>query len=464
MAPKLPFNLPHINLHPRVRKILRYVALAVFALITFVFALQLSFPYARVKDKIIESAADKYEITIGSVDRGIMPGRVYFKAVSIRTRPTKSEEIVTTFYIEKLEVDVGIMPLIGGKISVDFDAKIGAGHLGGNVTVGKFGKGDISANITGTNLPAANLPIRAFLGLPMTGKIQTSVAISLPMEKSKMGRTAINWQRASGNFSLACPSGCTFGDGKTKLKPLLKNSRQQAMVGEGIDFGMVNLDRLVAKASIKKGKLTLDKFDTTSKDGELHIDYAMTLEKEFGDSMVAGCLRFKGSDDLLRREPKTHAAISTTGAELRGDGLFHIRLSDRFKDMKRLNQECGPNANAGASSGENFDGGDRRPNLTVQPDENKANPSAPPPPAPTPTAPPPPTEPVPATPPAHDAGAATPPGTEGSAAGAGSAMAGSAEPLPMPATGRERGMGRHNAERDMPGAPAEPPREEAPQP
>jgi hypothetical protein len=94
----------------------------------------------------------------------------------------------------------------------------------------------------------------------------------------------------------------------------------------------------------------------------------MTLETDFDESMVAGCLRFKGSDDLLKREPKTYAAIQTTGAELRSDGLFHIRLTDRFKDMKRLNQECGPNANT-AGNGENFGGKPDRPNLTINKDE-----------------------------------------------------------------------------------------------
>ena len=58
--------------------------------------------------------------------------------------------------------------------------------------------------------------------------------------------------------------------------------------------------------------------------------------------MVAGCLRFKGSEVLQKREPKTFAAISTTGAQLGPDGLFHIRLTESFKDMKRLAQKCGP--------------------------------------------------------------------------------------------------------------------------
>lgn len=406
----MAIQLPQVNLGPRARKIVRYTGFTLLALIVFVVALQLSFPYDRVKDKLIEAAADKYEITIGKVERGIMPGRVYFKAVSIRTRQTKPDDVVNTFYIDKLELDVGILSLLGGTIKLDFDATIGRGDISGRIAVGKFGKGDVSASIDGSSLPADALPMRALIGLPMSGKLQFAVSMNLPMEKSKLGKVGINWQKVAGSIDLSCPTGCMFGDGKTKLKPLVKNTRNQAMVGDGIDFGKVNLDKLVAKVTIKRGVLKVERFDAPSKDGEVHIDYEMKLEKNFDDSMVTGCLRFKGSDDLLRREPKTHAALSTTGAELRSDGLFHIRLTDRFKDMKRLNQECGPNA---APAGSDGGRGDRagRPNLTVMPDEaaKPVSPTAPPPPT-TPTP-----EPPPATPPmaGQDAGTATPqpPGT-----------------------------------------------------
>lgn len=397
-------NLPQVNLGPRMRKVLQYVGFTFLALFVFVLALQLSFPYNRVRDKLVEAAADKYEITIGKVERGIVPGRVYFKAVTIRTRQTKPDDVVNTFYIEKLQLDVGILTLLGGNIRLDFDATIGRGSLSGEVAVAKFGKGDIRATIDGDSLAADALPMRALIGLPMSGKLEFGVNVFLPMERSKLGKTAINWQKVTGNIDLQCPSGCTFGDGKTKLKPIVKNTRNQAMVGEGIDFGKVNLDKLVAKVTIKKGLLKLERFDAPSKDGEVKVDYEMKLEKNFDESQVTGCLRFKGSDDLLRREAKTHAALSTTGAELRSDGLFHIRLTDRFKDMKRLNQECGPNA-APAGSSDSTRGG--RPNLTVTPDE-VAKPALQTPPPPTEAAMPPPAVPPSVT---QDAGGASPTGS-----------------------------------------------------
>jgi hypothetical protein len=196
----------------------------------------------------------------------------------------------------------------------------------------------------------------------------------------------------------------------------------------------------------------------------------MTLEKEFGESMVAGCLRFKGSDDLLRREPKTHAALSTTGAELRGDGLFHIRLTDRFKDMKRLNQECGPGTNT--NNGEDFSRSNR-PNLTVQPDQG----TPPPPPVPAATGstgevtkPLTGEQPTPATPPqpaagSHDAGVTT-----GSAAPGGPPLPAGGSAMPAPG-GPAAGSGTHapapdgknpgppSGNIDQPAPPAQPPGE-----
>ena len=85
---RLPVRLP--NLGPRTRRILRYVALAVFSLVVFVFALQMTFPYKRVKDKVVEGLSEKYDVTIGSVDRGIVPGRARARRSPRRPSPRSS--------------------------------------------------------------------------------------------------------------------------------------------------------------------------------------------------------------------------------------------------------------------------------------------------------------------------------------------------------------------------------------
>jgi len=381
----MAFPLRPPNLGPRARKALRYGGFALVGLITFIFAFQLTFPFARVKDKVIELLSDKYDVTIGDVDRGILPGRMYFKAVSLRTRPTTPDETPTTFYVEQLEVNLGLFALLRGTASVKIDAKIGPGHIKGTLALSKDGT---NVDLTGDDLPSASLPMREALGLPMSGKIRFALALDLPNEKSKAGKVGPNWTKAEGGLELACPSGCTIGDGKSKLKPKLKNRGQQAFAEGGIDFGKVNVDTLFANVEIKNSKLSITKFDVKSPDGELHVDFDLALNQDLQSSLVTGCLRFKGSDALLKREAKTHAAISTTGAPLGPDNLFHIKLDGPLREFRRLGQVCGSAASPNMDS-PNVGGAAPRPNLTITPESPTTRPPIPPPQQiPPPTVPP----------------------------------------------------------------------------
>lgn len=370
------------QLGPRSRKILRYAGFVLIGLVTFIFAFQLVFPFHRVKDKIVDALAEKYDVTIGSVDGGLIPGRMHFKALSIRTRPTAPDDTVTTFFVESLEVDLGLFALLRGAASVKLDAKIGPGHIRGSIALSR---GHTSIDLVGEDLPSASLPVREIVGLPMSGKLEFSVALELPNERNKSGKLVANWPEAEGVVTLACPTGCTVGDGKAKLKPKLANQRNQAMVSDGIDFGKINIDTLSARVDIKEGRVTVSKLDTKSPDGQLNVDFVMTLSEDINSSLVTGCLRFNGSEALLRREAKTHAAISTTGAPLGPDNLFHIKLDGPLRQVRRLPALCGPSVNT------NMDNPAPRPSLTITP-ENAARPTPGPqvPPSPTPIAPMPP--------------------------------------------------------------------------
>lgn len=425
------FQLPHLG--PRARKITRIVGFVLLFFVTFVFALQWTFPFDRVKDKVVEVLSAKYETEISGIERGLIPGRVYFKAVTLRTRPTKADEVPTTFYIERLQVDVGLLALLGSKASVDIDAKIGSGHITGNIAISK---GETSIHIEGENLPAAMLPMKEAIGLPMSaGKLAFSFNLDLPNEKQKNGRTGPNWQKAVGGATINCSSGCTIGDGKTKLTPKLKNSRNQAFAEGGIEFGKINITTLAAKVDIAKGHLKVTKFETKSEDGDLHVDLDMTLARAIDDSTVTGCLRFTGSPTLMKRDARTHAAISTTGAPLGPDNLYHIKLDGSIKSMKRLGVICGQGAASEPPEGKTVSR--ETPNLSVQPEQPQ------PPPPPPPSSQPPP-QPVNEFGPPADAGVNVPvpgqgsaPGTEhnlGSAAGAGVGSSG-AMPTPAPPPG-----------------------------
>ena len=397
----------------RGTRVVKWIGIVVFTLLAFLFAFQATFPVERLRDYAIEQLSANWDVTISSVDRGIIPGNLTLNGITLRSRPTQAEEPVTVIVVKEADVRVELLPLLKMRLSFDLDLTIGSpkgyGHITGNVTLPKFGKGGIKIDLAGEDLPGESLPLKSQVGLPIVGKLNFAIDLDLPTSKNKMGRSSTDWTKVDGSLDLSCAN-CTLGDGHTKLKPLLKNKSQQVMVGDGIDFGEVHIASLSAHAvftaavgdpdahssGYKPGKFDITKFDVKSPDGEVHIDYTMTMATTIDESIVAGCLRFKGDESLLKKEEgkKTYAAISTTGAELRSDGLFHIKLTDRFKDMKRLNMDCGPNSPASKlGNGEDFSPGHgsgimTRPSITPSVTPSITSPTSPT--SPTTTPPPPP--------------------------------------------------------------------------
>jgi type II secretion system protein N len=422
----------------RQRLALRYAGIVLGTLVVFVFALQATFPYDRVRDKVIEELSPSYDVSIGSVDRGIMPGSVTFKSVTLTSRPAKAGDVASVLFVDSIHVDLGILSLIGMTASVDLDVKIGAGRIKGNVSLPKFGRAGFKIDVVGTDLPGRDIPLSTWGMPPVIGKLDATIDLSVPITKTKSGREMRDWSKADGDISLGCTA-CAFGDGKTKLKPLLKNRSQQALVADGIEFGKLSIDSLAIEAKFtpavgepdahssgyKPGKFDVTKFELKSRDGELHVDYSMTLAPELDESEVAGCLRFNVSENLLKTEEgkKTYASVTTSGAEKRADGLFHIKLSHHLKDMQRLNLECGPNAKPTPGSDEGSGPrGVMRPTIHPMPEPPVAKPSVEAKPEPKPAEPPKPAE---ITKPAKPEGSAVNP--EGSAA---AAPEGSAEAQP----------------------------------
>jgi hypothetical protein len=209
--------------------------------------------------------------------------------------------------------------------------------------------------------------------LPMAGEVEFELELDLPNDKLKSGKTGPDYTKASGFVEFQCANGCTIGDGKAKLKLKAKNTRSQAFAGDGTAFGKINVQSMVARVDIRDGKLEVTKFETRSSDVELHVDFQMTLAQTLEASAVAGCIRFKGSDALRKREPKTADAISLTGAARHTDGLDHIKLSGTFKEVRKLANICGP----GTTRDGDPDKPSARPNLTVHTDDDKPTPPTP---------------------------------------------------------------------------------------
>jgi hypothetical protein len=182
--------------------------------------------------------------------------------------------------------------------------------------------------VTGSNVPLATQPILDWFGLPMSGDVDVAIDVQ-KLDDPK---------QANGTIRISCPKGCRLGDDMTTLKPP-KAARNSAFASE-LHFGHIDLDRFTIAIDIKDGKGTVSTFDVVSKDVVMKLAGTFEVAKPFSASRIDLCLRFASTPALEARDAKTHALLQTTGAMRASDGLFNIRLTDTFGNMKRLAVVC----------------------------------------------------------------------------------------------------------------------------
>ena len=200
------------------------------ALVTFVFALQLVVPVRprQGQDRRARCPTSTTSRSATSSAARCPAASTSRRSRSARGRPRPTRVATHAASSRSSRSTSACCALLRGTASVDVDAKIGTGHLKRQHRRCRQGQ-DLTLDIEGTNLPAASLPMREALGLPMTGKIDVRRQLDLPNEKSKtgQGRSRTGQGRRRRSASSRARRGCTFGDGKTKLKPHAQERAQR---------------------------------------------------------------------------------------------------------------------------------------------------------------------------------------------------------------------------------------------
>ena len=314
-----------MTLHERHRRILRWLGYPLLALVVFSFTLQLTFPYDRVKDKVIELLSEQYDVQIVSASPTIVPGGMVLDTILLKSRPSQAGEEPTMIAIDRLTVDVGLLALLLGRVNVDFVAEMGEGEIVGDITVSPS---ELAVEIGTEALELESIPgLRDALGLPMKGGLDAQLVVTLPEQR---------WDLAEGSVTLACP-GCVVGDGKSKIKPKAPSNprRTSFFAAEGLTVPALNLGALEGKISIIGGKGVIDRFSASSVDGDLAIHGTVEFGREFGESRFGqACMKFRLSDQLKQREAEFGNVPSLMGAPLDGDGYSNVIMSGKLAGMR----------------------------------------------------------------------------------------------------------------------------------
>ncbi len=363
-----------MHMSGRRRKIARYVGIGLLALVSFLYTLKFTFPYERVKDRLIETLSERYEVTIGDVGGGFFPGTVVFDDVRLKPRtPTpgeKTSEIVIDELVVDLGLDFGLIGALRKKAVLDIEAELGGGEINADLEISAS---LVEAHVETQALSLADVPgVAAAVGLPMGGALDAEIELRLPGAK---------WKNAEGKITLGCDD-CTVGDGVSKMTmtPSTSSSGRRrrasaaaaAWGAQGVTVPRLALGDAKVVVDIDKGVGEIKTFAATSKDGWLKIEGKIEFRDPFSNTLFPGCMSFKLSDELKKRAPDFGNIEFTLSEKVRqADGSFAIPTKGRLTELRwDVRRKCGGGSAEDDGGDRSVDRpvlGDARPSLDIEP-------------------------------------------------------------------------------------------------
>lgn len=318
----------------RVIRIARWFAYPLFYLFCLAMFGYITFPYGRVKDRIIteferrSKPGQRLEIDrlssywftgvefsgvklILPPDDGPSPlggGMALprtgeeFSAAAAATAPRES-----TITIEEGHARVRILPLLIGRVRIDFWASALGGEIEGTVPV-FTANGDVELELTKLDIGKIE-PLTQLLGLPLKG-----------LASGKLQLTPVDgkFNKANGQLDVSI-EGIVVGDGKTKIQGL-------------IELPAAKLGTLTISAEAKEGALKVTKLNATGTDLELIGDGRVAVREPWNESSADLYLKFKFTDAYRTKNETTKSLLGEPGSSL--PGLMEIQVP-KMKRAKR---------------------------------------------------------------------------------------------------------------------------------
>lgn len=214
-----------------------------------------------------------------------------------------------------------ILPLLIGKVRVDFEANVFNGAIRGTIP---FGGGDLLVEVENLDLGQI-APLKDVVSVPLRGTANGK--LELAAEDGK-------WSKANGDFNLTVTD-MIIGDGKSKFRKL----------GVTMTPATVGTFEIIAKA--ESGTFKFEKFGATGQEVELAGEGSLKLKDPWDNSVLDLWLRFGFADAYKHKDDRTTALFVDDGPfpalisqdrklkkALRADGLWGFNIKGK---LARLN-------------------------------------------------------------------------------------------------------------------------------
>ena len=302
------------------RKVLRFMGYSTFFWTFFWLFAYLTFPYERVRDRIVQEVEfpkdargnrrpSGYQLEIVDLQPSWFTG---IEARGVRIiKPAEGEEPTVDVLLEEVNARVSLLSLLTGTVAVTFDARLASGSM-----EGEFEYGDASSlrlNIVEPIMLQRVSIIRTFLGLPLAGRLSGDIDVSLPAEI----------REAAGHVNLVA-EGLRIGDGQAKLRlPGMPN---------GITLERINAGRMTIQLDIAAGVATVRRLRSRGDDAELDGEGTINLMQPLRQSRLDLLVRLKILDAYRQQSDRARSmlalmdSIPTLARARTSDGALQYRL------------------------------------------------------------------------------------------------------------------------------------------
>jgi type II secretion system protein N len=315
-----------------------YATFFFFALLLFIYW---SFPYDRVRDRIIAEfehsqksppGAARQVLSIGKLEPSWFTG-VILKDVSLTSYPADPSKPPSVLRADEIRARVGFGSLFSAAKDLTFSIKGLGGTIEGSIThklsanptpsaAGKNAgpKYDRTIKMDLDGIALGELaPVRDAIGTAIGGTVKGSIDVTY-------GETRID--KANGTVALEVEN-FWVSDGKTPFKvPALK-----AVFGsEDITLPQIYIGNLPVQISVKNGVARIDKMEAKGKDLDLTVGGQITLRENAAESDMNLSLQFKFNDQYKKKGDSTAGLLLLLDSEpklrasKRPDGFYSLRI------------------------------------------------------------------------------------------------------------------------------------------
>ncbi len=297
----------------RLKKWAPRVAFPFFYVLCFLVFVSWTFPYEKLKERIVVTFNAQQRATNGSQELQIDEMTSYWvtgveaKGIHILTAPTEPGKGPGDLKIDQARARISIFGLLVGNKDVSFKLDAFGGSVDGYFD-DKGKERAVEVNLEGVELGQID-PVTQLLGLPIEGKITGKIKLTMPEGKAAKGNGVIELEAQD----------VAVGDGKTKIKGTLALPR-------------LTVGTLSISAEAREGVIKVTKLAAGGKDLELAGDGRIQMRELATDSGMDVNLRFKVNDGYRTKNDVTKSLFGAPGSN--APALFEL-ADPKVKQSKR---------------------------------------------------------------------------------------------------------------------------------